>query len=281
MTTLFETFLKERRYLKNISPKTETYYRQAWRNWRDRTDGQITKENTLAYIIKLREAGVTPATCNTYISALNAFFTWLHENKHLPEKIKIQKLKAEPPIIQTVPTASLEALLRFKPQTFGQKRMQAILVLLMDTGMRIDCEALSLRRGDFDFDNLLVSVTGKGGRPRIIPFSPECRKVLWQFLKEHDFDLVFPSRKGTKANYRNMIRDYDVVCEKVGIERTGGFHRFRHTFALHYVRNGGGLFHLQKQLGHKTLDMTRRYTELEVEDLKQAHKKTSLLGRLR
>ncbi len=281
MTTLFDNFLRERRYLKNISTKTETYYRQAWRNWCERTNGQITKANTTEFIVKLRESGVKPVSCNTYISALNAYFTWLFENKHTEEKIKIPKLKTELPLLKTVSIPDLEALLGFKPKTFGQKRIKAILVLIIDTGVRIDCEALTLRRDNLDFDNLLVTVAGKGSKPRTIPFSPECRKILYQFLKLHEFDLVFPTKTGTKVGYRNMRRDYDLMCEGIGIERTGGFHRLRHTFALNYVRNGGGLFHLQKQLGHKTLEMTRRYTELEVEDLQKAHKKTNLLGRLR
>jgi len=39
--------------------------------------------------------------------------------------------------------------------------------------------------------------------------------------------------------------------------------------------------YLQKALGHSTLQMTRRYTELNDDDLKQMHKKTSILSRLK
>jgi integrase/recombinase XerD len=67
------------------------------------------------------------------------------------------------------------------------------------------------------------------------------------------------------------------LCEKLRIKKEGSFHRLRHTFALHYVRNGGGLFHLQKQLGHTTLSMTKKYCELEIKDLQQNHR--SLLSR--
>ncbi|MFN7931090.1 MAG: tyrosine-type recombinase/integrase [Blastocatellia bacterium] len=178
MTTLFDNFLRERRYLKNISTKTETYYRQAWRNWCERTNGQITKENCLIFIEKLRDKGVKPVSCNTYISAVNAYFTRLFENKHIEAKVKIPKLKAELPLLQTVPLNDIQSLLNFKAKTFGEKRLQAMLVLIIDTGMRIDCEGLNVRRQDLDFDNLLISIIGKGGKPRIIPFSPECRKTL-------------------------------------------------------------------------------------------------------
>jgi integrase/recombinase XerD len=281
MTILLENFIKERRYLKNISPKTETYYRQAWRAWEEKIGSVVSKEKSIGFVIALREANIAPVSCNTYISALNAYFRWLHDNKHIPEAVKIPKIKTEVPALQTVSLPSLESIFGFKGKTFGEKRVHAILCLIIDTGIRIDCEALTLKREHFDFENLLLKVTGKGRKTRIIPFSPECRKVLFKWLKEHNFDLVFPTRQGTKAGYRNSLRDYDQLCEKLGIQRTGGFHRLRHTFALNYVRNGGRLFHLQKQLGHSTLDMTKRYTNLDVSDLQEELAKTSLLSRLK
>ncbi|MCO5113007.1 MAG: tyrosine-type recombinase/integrase [Bdellovibrionaceae bacterium] len=40
------------------------------------------------------------------------------------------------------------------------------------------------------------------------------------------------------------------------------FHDFRHTFASHYMMNGGNLFDLQKFLGHADIKMTQRYAHL-------------------
>ncbi len=55
-------------------------------------------------------------------------------------------------------------------------------------------------------------------------------------------------------------------------------HTFRHTFAVSYLRKGGSVFHLQKILGHSTLEMTRRYCNLMTEDLQAVHSKLSLLS---
>jgi integrase/recombinase XerD len=278
-SSLFEQFIQERRYLKNITPKTERYYRQSWTSFSKVSD-QLTKAQLIEWVIRLREDGVKPVSCNTYISAINSFCNWLFENKHLAEKLSVKKLKCEQTVLKPLDEKQLKAISSFKGSSKAEKRLWTVLMTLLDTGCRID-EVLTLTRDRVDLENLLLTVKGKGQKERIIPFSPELRKILFKHLRENKFFLVFCTRDGGKLNYHNLARDYKCLCVKLKIERTGSFHRFRHTFALNYVRSGGGLFHLQRQLGHSTLQMTRRYTELDTQDLQNEHAKISLLNRLR
>jgi integrase/recombinase XerD len=269
---MFEQFVKERVYLKNVSPPTVDFDRDCWRSF-ERYGGELTKAGLAKYVTSMREAGVKPVSCNTFISGINAYLRWLHEEYDKP-LLKIQKLKVEQTVIPHLPESTISAVVSFKPGTFGEQRLRTILLSALDTGCRID-ELLTLKRTNLDFDNLCLKVLGKGKKERIVPFSVELRKVL----RIHDFDFVFPTRHGGKISYHNLNRDYRNLCEKLKIKKEGSFHRLRHTFALNYVRNGGGLIHLQKQLGHTSLQMTRRYTELETTDLQRAH--TSILSRLR
>jgi integrase/recombinase XerD len=76
--------------------------------------------------------------------------------------------------------------------------------------VRID-EALTLRGGEVDYDNLLVTVFGKGRKERRIPFAFELRKVLfrWEQVRKRaqpSCELVFPSREGTVWDQRNSLR---------------------------------------------------------------------------
>jgi hypothetical protein len=57
-------------------------------------------------------------------------------------------------------------------------------------------------------------------------------------------------------------------------------HTFRHTFAKLYLLNGGDLFSLQRILGHTTLDMVRRYVNLDTGEVKRQHAQASPVDRL-
>jgi integrase/recombinase XerD len=82
---------------------------------------------------------------------------------------------------------------------------------------------------------------------------------------------------------RNVLRDVKLLCRnRLGFEPPArSIHALRHTFAVNYLRNGGSVFHLQKALGHTTLEMSRRYTNLMTEDLQVMQQKVSLLNRMR
>ena len=57
-------------------------------------------------------------------------------------------------------------------------------------------------------------------------------------------------------------------------------HRFRHTFAISFIRNQGNIYALQKILGHTTLDMVKRYLKLAESDVTKAHREATPIKHL-
>ncbi len=186
----------------------------------------------------LLEASISPASCNVYIKAFNGYLIWLFENEYISESLHIKHLKAEKKIIKAFSESQLKALITFKPKNFCERRLHTLLLLLIDTGVRID-EALSLKRDDIDFDSLLIRVRGKGKKQRYVPFSLELRKSLFKFLSKHHFELVFCTRNGTKYSYVNCWRDFRILAYKLGLSGVRvSPHTLRHTFARNYLREG-------------------------------------------
>ena len=172
-------------------------------------------------------------------------------------------------------------MIGWKPHGFYQRRLHLLVLILLDTGCRIS-EALDVHISDCDPDNLLVTLNGKGQKQSKVPFSFELRKHLFRYTREfcpQSYMLVLGTRKGCRLDRHVMARDVKLLCKRLGFDppaRT--LHSFRHTFAVNYLRRGGSVFHLQKMLGHSTLEMTRRYANLMTEDLQAVHQRLSLLS---
>jgi len=262
-----ERFYQERKYVHNVSPNTLLLYQLAWKKWEEYGPDPIS------FVAAMRERGTTPTGCNIRIRSLNAFFRW-NGDKPIP------KLKAEEKIPPTLSGSDIQKLLRFKPDK-RNVRTHLLTLLLLDTGLRIS-EALSLKMADVDFDNMLLSVAGKGGKSRLVPFSFEMRKQLWKHSSKQPYELLLSSKNGSRLMHRNTLRAVKNLCIKAGIKPPARLlHSFRHTFAVNYLRNGGSVFHLQKALGHSSLEMSRRYANLLTEDLQQMQQRVSLLNRMR
>lgn len=53
-------------------------------------------------------------------------------------------------------------------------------------------------------------------------------------------------------------------------------HKFRHTFATHFVINGGDPFSLRDLLGHTNIETTKIYVDMSPKDLKTKHGEHSI-----
>ena len=285
MEHLYAEFTRERQFVHNVSESTLESYRWTWKAFEPVLTGRaaIAKAEVVDHIGVLRAKGSTPVTINTYLRRLNAFLRWLHAERHADTLLKFPQLKEQQKVMQTFSEQQVRRLIDVKGKTRFERQVQTIACLILDTGLRID-EALSLdRETDLDLENLLLTVRqGKGSKDRVVPFSPQMRKRLFRHLKTDKpayGSLLFFAGGGDKIEQRNALRVFKRLCERCSVKGVrASFHTLRHTFATFYLRNGGDVFRLQRILGHSSLEMTRRYVQLQTDDLRRVHDRLSPLS---
>lgn len=234
-------------------------------------------------------------------TTLSSLWTWAmgegYVSEHVPRAVQVPN--PEPPAIEPFTEAEVRRLLdslayslpwRSSPETQSeipkrrQERDRAILLFLLDTGVRAS-ELCRLRVGDVDFDRGSAITRGKGrmnigqGKERIVRFSAITGRAISRYLLERDAlnaheAPLFTDRTGRRLERRGLSKHLKRLGQRAGVARCYP-HRFRHTFAITYLRNGGDIYTLQELLGHTTLEMVRRYLHLAQTDIVQAHHRAS------
>ncbi len=281
----FDEFIRERRYLHNVSPATVSWYAHAFK-WLP--SESPTQDDLKDAVLRMREKGLKETGCNAVIRAVNSYLHW---NSGAERKCgagcnhpRIAQLREPQNILPTLTESQVKMLVNWKPKprNFYERRLHLLALLLLDTGCRIT-EALTLRVGDVDMENMLIALDGKGRKQRIVPFSFAMRKALHRFIADFNREsdsLLIATQQNTPVRRMTALRSIKLLCVQLGFTppaRT--LHAFRHSFALFYLRRGGSVFHLQKVLGHSSLEMTRRYANLVTTDLQAVHERVSLLSR--
>ena len=91
-------------------------------------------------------------------------------------------------------------------------------------------------------------------------------------------DPLFASLQGGALDRQALLALLVDLGARAGITDVHP-HRFRHTFAINFLRNGGNVYELQMALGHTTMEMVRTYLALAETDLQRAHEEASPVTR--
>ena len=167
---------------------------------------------------------------------------------------------------------------------FLASRNQAIIFVLLDTGVRLS-ELVKMTINDIDTETGYIKVLGKGAKERVVRIGKTAQKALWRYLiyrPNNGRKELWLTEEGEPLLQRGVQSLIKRIKQRAGITSQGSVHRFRHTFALDFLRADKNVFNLQYLLGHSDLDMVKRYTvALGMEDALKAHKNASpadLLG---
>lgn len=157
----------------------------------------------------------------------------------------------------------------------------SLFLVSINTGMRRG-ELAGLCWDRVNFDTSLMEISrlrdryGLGDRTktfksrRFIPMNAVVRSHLLGLLNSPKSDFVFVDNDHGPFDVDHLFRDLRKFLKRAGVQKTFRFHDLRHTFASHFMMNGGNIYDLQKILGHTSLEMTQRYAHLAPEHLVQA-----------
>ena len=211
--------------------------------------------------------GAKPATINRELSLMKHAFTMATKEWELAREnpVKLVSMEKE----DNERDRWLDRDEERKLLEHCSKWLVEIIVFALNTGMRLE-EILSLRWKQVDLSRRVVEVIRtKNKKKRSIPLN----QTVLGLLKERSrvrylaSDCVFTSTAGTKIDQGNLRRAFIQARKKAGLGDFR-FHDLRHTFATRLVQAGIDLYKVQKLLGHKTPQMTQRYSHHYPESLR-------------
>jgi site-specific recombinase XerD len=141
---------------------------------------------------------------------------------------------------------------------------RALLLTTYAAGLRVS-EVVALQLSDLDGERGVIRVRqGKGARDRMTLLSPRLLDALREYWRQERPDpWLFPSRDKRGHLCAGAAKHlYAQAKRRAKIQKPGGLHTLRHTFATHLLEAGVDLHTLQRLLGHKSLRSTAHYLHL-------------------
>lgn len=219
----------------------------------------------------MRKRGLAPGGINMYARTINSYLSWLHEEGHLAEKLKVKLLRNNPKPIRALTDTDIKRRVFLRPKGRIETRSWTLCLVLLDTGLRID-EALGLLRSNVDPDNLTLRVTGKGSKELLVPISNECRKQLYRLLSKSRVQVGLHNETGSQSALPQRLPGHRGALSKGRNQQPRPSHALRHCFLVNYIRKGGDIYRLSRILGHSSISTTQLYLRsMGIEHLKEGH----------
>ncbi|MEV6836817.1 tyrosine-type recombinase/integrase [Streptomyces sp. NPDC051133] len=254
---------------------------------------ELHREHVEAYIAATIKR-TSPANAHQHYRALRTFFNWLEDEEEI-DRTPMRTMK--PPAVpeKEVPVIADDALGKLlktcKGKTYADRRDTAIMMLFLDTGVRLS-ELSERRVGDLDLDMMVLRVLGKGEKWRSVPFGRTCATALDRYMRAaakhkgkpltEDMWLWWGDRgqKGNRLTHWGVGTMIERRCQEAGIDHIHP-HQFRHTFAHLWKLHGGNDDDLMRITGWRSRQMLSHYAaSAGAERARVAHARLSPADRL-
>lgn len=284
-----EAFIDQLRTGRRLSPNTvDGYgrdlvdYRAFARQHRLSSWREATPVFVDAYFATLMKRGLSGRTVARRRSALRGFHAFLERTgqragdplRELPAPRRERKLPH---------ALAADEIARLLAQPAGEGalalRDRALLELAYASGLRAS-ELCALPRTGIELRARVVTVTGKGGKQRSVPFGRTAAAALREYLERGRpaliraarHDTVFVNARGGPLSRMGFWKILHGHARAAGIGTRVHPHVLRHSFATHLLEGGADLRVVQELLGHASVSTTAIYTHLDRSYLREVHR---------
>ncbi len=228
---------------------------------------QTTSTDVDAWIEAAFQHQLAPSTVATRLRLLQGFFAFLHDQGAITQSpIRLPRHHILVPQDLPRPMAEDEVVAFFR--VIDAVRDRTMFLLMLRCGLRVSevrslsWSALDCAQGTVRIDN------SKGQVDRVVYLAPDVAKALrqWQRMPGPAPRYVFPSRVARKGGLPLSARQIQNCMTRylrlAGITKPYSPHSLRHTFATQLLNAGASLEVVKELMGHRSLDVTLRYTQL-------------------
>lgn len=241
---------------------------------------QVQHRSLRSWVATLIQAGLNPKSVCRKIAAAKAYFNFLKQEKLISQspvsKLSLPKTgKRITTFLKETETNFLFSEINFD-EDFEGARDKCIIELLYGCGLRRS-ELIGLQTKDFDFENRIIRITGKGNKTRIVPYGNHVAESIAAYKRacdEKNLNLCghFLVKTDNQPLYENLV--YRIAKKYIDLitnPSQHGPHVFRHTYATHLLNAGADLNDIKTLLGHGSLAATQVYTHNSLTKLKNVH----------
>jgi site-specific recombinase XerD len=258
------------RKAKHCTPDTLKFYRNTafkFVKWAERqgveSPKRITARHVRQYISELFDQGKQDTTCHDHARAIRTLVRFWFDDKIINQPIRFDMPKLQKKQLPILDEEQVRTILRA-----CNTRDKAIVLFMADCGIR-NTEVCKLNWGDVDFETGAVRIEqGKGQKDRMVAIGAYTRRALLQYKRKiknrTNQTPLFLSRKGRFTRHGLLIV-YRRLSKATGIHVTP--HVMRRTYVILALRKNTDPGHVQRMLGHTSLDMVYYYAQLGNIDL--------------
>ena len=254
--------------VQNYAYKTYKNYKQALialiRYMEPKPVDELTTAHYQQYLLFLvNKKRLSSSTLNVHINGYKFYCEKILQRDKEFYDISYPRQAVKLPTVYSV--AEVKAI--FKATT--SLKYRTLFKLVYATGFRLS-EVACLRLTDIDRGRRLITIRGgKGKKNRIVMLTNKLETALDEYLTHYQPNrFLFENAENQEPlALRTIQLVYSETVRFAGIQKRGGIHALRHSFATHLLESGLDIRYIQQLLGHQSILTTMRYTHVTADKI--------------